>query len=86
VHVYKQTVIYVNHLGIRRDLPGDFVHVACRGDAGPDVEELPYARLLGEEPHCPLQECPIGKRDGTHLREGAKDLPDGFPVDRLPPR
>lgn len=35
------------------------------------------------KPHCPLQECPIGKRDGTHLREGAKDLPDGFPVDRI---
>jgi hypothetical protein len=73
-------VIDVGHADARRDLPGDLVHVPCGGDAGADVDDLPYARLAGQEPHRPLQERPVSPRGVACFRRGLEQLADGLPV------
>ncbi len=47
-------VVYVGHPGVRRDLPGNLVHIPGGRDAGADVDDLPDARLADQEPHGPL--------------------------------
>jgi hypothetical protein len=48
----------VHHPGVGRGCLGDFVYVACGGDARADVEELPDAPP-GEEPDRAAQERPV---------------------------
>ena len=62
VHVHDGVVVDVGDPGARRGLGGDLVHVPGGRDAGADVDDLPDARLPGQEPHGPLQERPVGSR------------------------
>ena len=73
-------VVDVGDPGARRDLPGDLVHVPGRRDAGADVDDLPDARLAGQEPHGPLQERPVGPRRVACFRRRLEQLADGLPV------
>jgi hypothetical protein len=60
--VDDRVVVHVGHPGTRRDLRGDLVHVPGGRDARADVDDLPYPRLGGQEPHRPLQERPVSPR------------------------
>ena len=83
VHMHDRVVVHVDHVGTRRDLPGDLVHVPGRGDAGANVNELPYPRLPGQEPHRPLHKRPVRPCHATYFRKGAQHLPDSFAVNGI---
>jgi hypothetical protein len=76
VNVDDRVVVHVDDPGVRRGPSGDLVHVPCGRDAGADVDELPYPRLGGQEPHRPLEKGPVGQRNRGDLGEVAQDLPD----------
>jgi hypothetical protein len=61
-------VVRVHDQGLWRDGLGDLVCVACRRDAGADVEELADARLPGEVADDPPEECPVRPHGEGHIR------------------
>ena len=58
---HDRVVVDVDDPAPRRDRLGDLVGIALGGQAGPDVEELAQAGLLGQEPDRPAQERPVGR-------------------------
>jgi hypothetical protein len=70
VQQHDRVVVHVNDLGFGGDRLRDLMHVFPGGKAGADVQELPDARLSGEEPHGPPQECPCRPGGFRRPREG----------------
>jgi hypothetical protein len=62
VREHDRVVVDVDDPALRRDLLGDLVGVARRGDAGADVEELPYPRLAGQVADGAPEERPVRAR------------------------
>jgi hypothetical protein len=54
MHMHDRVVVDVGHPRARRDLGGDLVNVPGGRDAGPDVDDLPDARLASQESDRPL--------------------------------
>ena len=78
MHVHDRVVVHVDHPGLRRDLPGDLVHVPGGGDAGADVDDLPY-------PASPTRNRTARCRNARFARalaraSGAQHLADRLPV------
>jgi hypothetical protein len=80
VHVHDRVVVHVGHARSGCDLFGYLVDIADRRDTRADVDDLPYPCLADQEPHGPLQECPVGPRGVTYFWCGAQHQTDGFPV------
>src|SRR6266542_493139 len=68
VHDHHRVVVDVDDPGVRRGGLGDLVDVLLRGQPGPEVQELADAGVLGEEPHGPAEERPVGPRGARRGR------------------
>ena len=78
---HDRVVVHVNDLGFGGDRLRDLMHVFPGGKADADVQELPDARLSGEEPHGPPQERPCGAGGLRRLGEGLNRGVGRDPVD-----
>ena len=70
---HDRVVVHVHHPGLRRRRLRDLVGVVGRRQPGPDVEELPDARLRDQEVHRPGQERPLGPDRDPDIRVGGGD-------------
>ena len=68
VHVDHRIVVHIDRVHRRVDLAGDLVHVARRGQAGADIQELGQPRLTDQMADGPPQEGPVGLGDGGRIR------------------
>jgi hypothetical protein len=68
MHMHDGIIIQVGDPHLRRDLLGTLVHLACRRNAGADIDDLPDTGLADQEPHCPLQESPVLPCHRPYLR------------------
>src|SRR5579859_1914071 len=66
-------VIDIDDVRVRAGLPGDLVHVALTGQAGPEVEELPDALADGKT-HGTVEEPPVSSGHITVLRGHLEQL------------
>jgi hypothetical protein len=74
VGAHDAVVVDVENPRAAGDLLGNLVHVSGCGQAGADVDELPDPVLLGEDPHHPAQERPVGTGDERQLRHHLDEL------------
>ena len=80
VSQHRRVVVHVNDPGVRRDCLGDLVHVPVGGQPGAEVEELPDARLGGQEPDRAAEERPVGPGHLGELGGHFHHLAGGSPV------
>ncbi len=74
-------VVHINDSAGRVDPLGDLMGVVDRGQSCADVQELPDARLAGEEPHGAREELPVGHGGPGQGRYETQDLIADFLVD-----
>jgi hypothetical protein len=76
-------VVHVHHPGLGRDRLRDLMGVARRGDAGADVQELPYPGLGGEVADDPAEKRPVCPCSEAKYRRHLEHRVDGGPVGRV---
>ena len=82
VQEHDRVVVYVHDARLRRHPLGYLVRVVHRGQPGPDVQELPDARLGHQVVHRPAEERPLRADADQDVGEGLHDLLGRRPVDR----
>jgi len=68
---HRRVVVHVDHPGAGRGVLGDLVHVAVGRQPGAEIQELPDARLGGQEPDRAAEERPVGP---GHLADFRRQL------------
>jgi hypothetical protein len=66
VRQHHRVVVDVHHAAVRRDRPGQLVHVAHGGQPGADIEELPDPLLAGQVADGPPEEEPVLPHGAPH--------------------
>jgi hypothetical protein len=82
VQEHDRVVVHVHHPGVRRHPLGHLVRVVRRGQPGPDVEELPDARLGGQVVHHAAEKRPLRADAEPYFRQRGDDLLGDHPVRR----
>jgi len=75
-----RVLVDVDDPGLGRDGLGDLVGVACGGDVGADVEELPDACPAGEVADGAAEERPVGLGAEGYVRPDLDRCVGGGPV------
>ena len=75
-----RVVIDVDHARPRVQLARDLVDIARGGQPRADVDELPDARLVGQEPDGAAQETPVRPRRCPRIGHHGQQLAGGLPV------
>ena len=80
VVAHDQVVIDVGHARQRVLLTRNLMNIAWGGQPRTDVDKLPDARVLGQEPDGPAHETPVRPRRRQRIGHHRQQLVGGLPV------